>query len=252
MILVIVKAFHALEALRLGGEQSLKSLAEKTGVKKPTLCVILKTLVELGYVKRTPGAGYVLGERFFALGAPLTRLRALGGIAEKHALALTEKLQEGVTVAMLEGDEYRKLIAVNGQQSITVNLDSPELQGNLYGSATGRVLLANADDATRERLLAHHGLPSDAWPGVKTKKALLRELDAIRDAGFCTKADGNGVAFHSAPIRGYDRQVWAAMGVAVPESRDVGSHAEDIVVSLRQAAERMSAELAETDWSALS
>ena len=53
MIQVIGRVFAILEELSLDGEVSLDSLAGITGLNKGTLCNILRTLIELGYIRRS-------------------------------------------------------------------------------------------------------------------------------------------------------------------------------------------------------
>ena len=69
MIQVLQRAIGVLELLAEQEPMTLKELTEATGIKKPTLCLILKSLVELGCAEKAGNGIYVTGSKLQELAA---------------------------------------------------------------------------------------------------------------------------------------------------------------------------------------
>lgn len=71
MIQVIDRVFNILEHLRDSQVLSLSCLAKHMGLNKSTLCNILKTMTDLGYIENDGSGNYRISEKFKQLAQPL-------------------------------------------------------------------------------------------------------------------------------------------------------------------------------------
>jgi DNA-binding IclR family transcriptional regulator len=92
---------------------------------------------------------------------------------------------------------------------------------DLYGTATGRVLLAHAPPDEAARVTAVCGMPRpESWPEATGRKGLSKALAAIRSDGVAFKDDGTHQAA-AAPVFCAGRFV-AAFGVVVARASSAG------------------------------
>ena len=147
MIQSIRRAFTILEIIaRSGGEARLYDIAELAGVKQTTAHNILKTLGDLGYVRRHHGS-----TRYF-LGSRISNLSRIAG--NDHRLktsllpfleAITHKTGETSFAAVPSGGEVFFLAGVECTKALRHS--SPEgLRTPMPGSAAGMVLMAFIPD----------------------------------------------------------------------------------------------------------
>ena len=107
MIQVVNRAFGILEHLAANGSTTVKELAETTRLKKSTLCNILKTLVELGYVTKTQRGRYQVGSRLAEVVYPQFQHEALVRLGRETVVALADATAESVQLAVLrKGERY--------------------------------------------------------------------------------------------------------------------------------------------------
>jgi len=65
----IARVFDLLEAMTdLGGIATLSELAQRSGLPVPTIHRLVRTLVDLGYVRQEPSRAYALAPRLVRLG----------------------------------------------------------------------------------------------------------------------------------------------------------------------------------------
>ena len=243
MIKVLKKASDVLELIGREGGMSLKNLCAATGLKKPGLFLILKSLTELGLVRKAGANGYEIGDRLLQIAHPAMVRNSLLAIAGAHARSLAEEIREEVVVSVLHKGERFIIARASVQQSVMVNTDVQKRR-MLYETATGRVLLASLDESALRSIAEVHGLPGDRWPRVVTFRGLRRALSEIAEDGIAFKTSGDGQANSLAvPVFGSDGKVLAAIGVAIPASRFTGERREKVVQGLRSVAARMSHEL---------
>ena len=100
----IGRAFALLELMAdAGGTLGLSQLANQSGLPLPTIHRLLRTLVDLGYLRQEPSRQYVLGPRLIRLGDASSRMLSVW--ARPHLARLVDELGESANLAMLDGDE---------------------------------------------------------------------------------------------------------------------------------------------------
>ncbi|HET8769318.1 MAG TPA: helix-turn-helix domain-containing protein, partial [Pedococcus sp.] len=98
------RAFAILETMAdAGGVISLSQLANDAQLPLPTIHRLVRTLVDLGYVRQEASRQYSLGPRLIRLGDTTSRM--LGRWARPHMERLAHELGESVNLAMLDGDQ---------------------------------------------------------------------------------------------------------------------------------------------------
>jgi len=225
------------------GQPTLADISRETGLHKATAYHILRTLGELGYVCQDERKRYSLGPRAVAIAEPLLRQHSVRRAAEQVALWLAGRLRETVHVAVLLRGERYVVARVESDQTVTVNSHQLEHR-RVYDGCSGRVLLAGLDEAELREIVQRHGLPGASWPGVGTFAELQEALHQVREQGTIGLLTGDQQAqLLATPVLGPDGRTWAAISVSLPVVRFQGAHKEDVLLSLQEAAERMSAML---------
>ena len=100
----IERAFGLLETMAdHGGTMGLSQLAQESGLPLPTIHRLLRTLVDLGYLRQDASRQYVLAPRLIRLGESSGAMLSVW--ARPHLDRLVDQLGESANLAMLDGDE---------------------------------------------------------------------------------------------------------------------------------------------------
>jgi DNA-binding IclR family transcriptional regulator len=238
-IQVLQRAFAVLDVLAIR-EAGLAELAAAAGLQKTTLHNILKTLVELGAVRRTPGGGYALGPKLVELAEREFRRISLQPLAQRIADDLAAELRETVVISTLRGVERFIVGFALGPQELTVRLDVTTRRSP-FDASTGRVLLAYLSEQELDRVVEHWGMPGELWREVTDRTSLDAALAEIRRTGLALHRHSQGeFQTVAAPVPGPDRRPWAAIGIRMPASRFQNGQREQVIDGLRRACGRMS------------
>lgn len=192
LIQSIERAVAILETIaREGGEASLKHIAERTGLGKTTAHNILKTLDELGYVRRR------VSDTRYHLGGRILNLARIAGddsalrIRLRPALeAIARKTGETVYLAVPSGDETYYLDTIESGQTLRTTCRVGERE-RLEGSAIGLVFLAFMPGLGK-RVLATR---ADALgPDIRS------EIDKVERVGFARDLETYQRGLHCAAV----------------------------------------------------
>ena len=250
MIQVLGRAFLLLDLLHEREPQTLAELTRATGLQKPTVHNILKTLSAHGAVCRTPDGRYALGPKlgeWAGPAAPRSRRALLLPLAQRAADNLAARIDEAVAASTLDGDQEVLLARATGTRLLTVRLDAPAHapRRSPYAACAGRVLLAYLDPAQRAAFVEKDGYPGAAWDGITAEADLEAALGSIRAVGVAfQKSPDEQVQVVAVPVFGPDGAAWAALAVHLPASRFTGRHRTEVIVGLKAAAGEASDALA--------
>ena len=194
------RAFIVLEALNRRRSTTLSVLAAETGLPRPTLVRLLRTLIELGYASRVSRQdGYRLTDHVLALAGGVRFIDHLVDAAIPHMSRFTSEHGWPLYLATLSSGAMaiRHSTAPESPMSFETagyNRRSPMLQG-----ALGRAWLAFCSEDERRTIL--RGI------GARQGPALAAVFERIRHDGFAftrpprpTRIHGIGV-----PILGKGR-----------------------------------------------
>jgi DNA-binding IclR family transcriptional regulator len=215
----------------------LDLLAEQTSERQPSLGVsrvaellqrnpsqvsrALSTLAAAGIVERDADTrGYRIGWKVFALASLSTESR-LAAVATPYLRRVAARTGETTVLCVLRGSDLLT-IAV---ESSSKPLRGVRMQGSTVPAAAtsaGRVLVSEwPDDAVRDFFTPQRLSESGQQPRLLTPVALLEELAAIRARGYAVVEDEfeADLVGCSAPVRGADGHVVAAVNITAPKAR---------------------------------
>lgn len=238
MIQVLRRAFEVLEKLNPDEGVGLAALTRDTGVNKGTLCNILKTLVDLGYVSKNGNGRYKISRAFFRLAYPSFRDETIRRLSTRFARRLSDDTRESGVVATLVDDEVRIIAQARYERSLMVNA-AVYKNLSLYHSVSGRVLVSFLSDDERNRLLEMTGFPGADWDGIEDDERMRAAVAAVRESGMSVmpNADTEIKAF-AVPILDADGAICASLGLTVPSFRLANGTEDEIVNALRSNARR--------------
>jgi DNA-binding IclR family transcriptional regulator len=216
----VTRAIRCLELIAEAGELGVSELGRRLGVHKATASRLAATLAERGLLERDPAT-----ERY-RLGFGLIRLAgaAISGLdlirtARPVMEDLADRTRETVNLGVLSGDDVVYVDQVTGARSI-VSVNWVGRRTPLHCTASGKVLMAFAQDGDRDRLLA---LPLEAATRrtIVDRPALRAQLEETRARGFATTVEEleQGLNAAAAPVRQADGRVVAALSVSGPAFR---------------------------------
>jgi IclR family pca regulon transcriptional regulator len=160
---------------------------------------------------------------------------SLPEVAHPHMEALSGKIRESCSVAVLDGEDIVYVARVVTRRIMTVAINVGT-RFPAYATSMGRVLLAGQPDAWLD------GYFEDATfepitPKTITDPVLLRKaLDRVRAQGYCVVDQELEIGLRSmaVPIRASDGSVTAAMNVSLHVSRGSVESARREILPLMQ------------------
>ncbi|KND61858.1 Transcriptional regulator, IclR family [Candidatus Burkholderia verschuerenii] len=193
------------------------TLAERTGLSRSTLYLLLDTLTRLQWIDKRDD-GYMIGVGLFELGNAYKRHDQLQAAFRKGAGEFIAKHNEVVQLAVLDGVHVVYVAREDPHRPVRLVSD---LGSRLpaHCCALGKALLAGlSDDAVIERLPER--LEAVTPHTVTRRAALLRELAVIRTSGLAIEREE--VAAGIACFAAYVGMTPAGKRVAVSASVPVG------------------------------
>lgn len=228
------RAFDLLEVLAdAGGEASLSRLTLDSGLPAPTIHRLVRTLVDLGYVRQNSDRSYALGSRLIRLGELSGRQLSTG--ARPFLAELVEKVGETANMATLEGDEVVYVAQVPSRHSMRMFTEVGR-RVLPHGTGVGKAMLSQLPAHRVRELLVRTGMPAYTEHTVTDPDALIAELAVIAERGYAMDDSEQeiGVRCVAVPVNG--GQLPAAVSVSGPEGRMTDERLARIVPLVREVA----------------
>lgn len=239
MIRSVDRAVAILDLLAQDGWRAGAEVARELGVHRSTALRLLGTLERHGLVERDPRtAKYRLGGRLTQLASAVRGETDLRQAARPVCERLARALGETVTVDVLDGDEIVPIEQASGSTSV-VNVNWLGTRNPVHCTASGKVILAFASDAVRQRLLARP-LERRTPNTIVDLGELLGQLAAAREAGFARTSEELEVGLDAiaAPVHSAEGEVVGALDVSGPAHRlKEGGRPELVRLTLEAAAD---------------
>lgn len=218
---------------------SLTEISRRAGLSLTTTHRLVGELTRWGGLSRDDSGEYCLGLRIFELGAIAPEGLHLRELATPSLGDLRLATRANVHLAVPEG---RDVVYVESLRAS----DGAEVLSRVGGRwpmqvcATGLVLLANAEPALQEQVLAAP-LRVVASGSFTDPARLRRYLGEVRRSGVAVIENGitEGVMAIGVPVRGARDKVVAGLSVTVP----TGTQPHTLVPALRTAARAVSRQL---------
>ena len=236
--LAVIRAFDA-ENPRLSSSE----VARRAGIPRAAAGRFLRPLETLGYV-RGDGRLYALTPRVLELGFSYLSALSLPEIVQPHLEALSHRVDESVSAAVLDGADivYIARVATRRIMSVRITIGT---RFPAYATSMGRVLLAGMPDAARAALLAA-STPAHLTDKTLTGADLTAEPDRVRAQGWAM-VDGElepGLRSIAAPVHGRDGEIVGALNVSTSTNRVDVTRVRDVYLpALRETAAAVDAEL---------
>jgi IclR family transcriptional regulator, KDG regulon repressor len=233
--LAVMEAFTYAEPV-----MGVSELARKLGMSKSSVHRALSTLLEGGYVMKTPDDRYRLGWKLHELGERVVSGLRLHEVAHEPLEQLRHATSETVHLAVRDGSDvvYIERFESPGMLRMfrRVGRRIPA-----HCSSAGKCLLAHATDEHVEEVIAF-GLPRVAPRTITSPEIFRSVLGQIRVDGYVISVEENekGIASIGAPVFSRDGTCIAAVSLVGPMSRLHGSSLDSLVRQVRKCSGRIS------------
>jgi DNA-binding IclR family transcriptional regulator len=216
----VERAITILDLLAQGGWRSGAEIARELQVHRSTALRLLGTLERHALVERDPkSAKYRLGRRLPQLASVVTGESDLRSVARPVCESLAAVLGETVTLDVLAGDEIVPIEQATASTSM-VSVNWLGRRTPVHCTASGKVILAFAPAAVRERLLSRP-LERSTPHTLISRSELEAQLDGARKDGFARTYEELEVGLDAiaAPVYSANGEIVAAIDVSGPSHR---------------------------------
>ena len=191
-MLSLVKAFDILERLNRQPVAMLQDLHDTTGLPKPTILRILKTMVSCGYVRQvSPRGGYCITPRVATLSAGYHGTPEVIQIGARIADDLTRRLAWPAAIATLDVDAMVVRYSTIPNSPLAHVHSTLNKRLSLLARAHGRAYLAFCGETERQALLALLKRTGGAEDKLSIEAGLLsKALADARQAGYARRLAG--------------------------------------------------------------
>jgi len=238
------RAVAILDLLARDGWRAGAEVARDLGVHRSTALRLLGTLERHGLVERdSKTAKYRLGRRLPQLASVVTGEFDLRFVARPVCERLAGALGETVTLDVLDADEIVPIEQASGSTSV-VSVNWLGRRTPIHCTASGKVILAFAPGALRQRLLSRP-LERRTPHTIVDRAELEQQLAAALDAGFARTYQELEVGLDAiaAPVHSADGAVVAALDVSGPAHRLQDRDRPELVHMTQEAAADLSRRL---------
>ena len=243
-IAAVDRALVVMEALAEQPDQGVTDIASRLGLTKSIVFRILQTLEARGFASRDPDrATWSLGYRLTVLGERAGHTKGLYQAARPVMRLLRDRTNETVNLVVRDGEQSLVVATHEGRHLMRLFAQTGRY-GPLHAGGSSVVLLAFAPEEIREAVLSGP-LTSYTAHTMTDPDQLRQRLERIRNRGWhIAQSDLDEGAFSvSAPIRGADDNVVAAISIAGPIARFDEDRRDDYLSAVEDAARDVSRRL---------
>jgi IclR family acetate operon transcriptional repressor len=213
----IARAFDLLETMAdLGGIVGLSQLASASGLPLPTIHRLMRTLLDLGYVRQEPSREYALGPRLVRLGESAGRL--LGDWATPYLQHVVDAIGESANLAMLDGHQVVYTAQVPGRHSMRMFTEVGRRAG-VHCTAIGKAMLATMPAEQADEILRRSGLPSQTQHTITALRPMEKELERIRLQGYAIDNEEQEIGVRCVAVTLPGEPARAAISISGPSTR---------------------------------
>lgn len=238
------RAISVLELLARDGGAGITQIAGELGVHKSTVSRLLGALEARGMVEQQGERGkFTIGFGIVRLAGAAAGQLDLARLGTPVCESLAEQLGETVNIAVLDGSVAINISQARGTAAVAAQNWTGQ-RTPLHATSSGKVLLANAEDAERERILAAEQLAYT--PRTVTDADELRSmLLVVAEDGYATSYEELELGLHavSVPVFGQRNEVVAAISASGPAYRLSRKRIRQIAEDLRAGARELSTQL---------
>ena len=237
------RAFVILEAMAdAGGEIGLSQLATEAQLPPATIHRLVRTLVDLGYVRQEPSRHYSLGPRLMRLVDASTK--RLATLAHPYMTEVVDRLGESVNLAVLDGEEIVYVAQVQPSQNFMRMFTEVGRRAKPHATAVGKAILATKPEAEVRELLKRTGMARRTEHTLTTPKLLFADLERVRERGYALDEGEQELGVRCVALTVPDAARPMALSMSGPLTRMSDDVIDRAVPVLTEAAARITSELA--------
>lgn len=202
---------------------SIPEITTQMSLPRTTAHDLVQTLVSSGYLERLDSDRhrYALGIRVFELGGRYASRLDITDEARKAARKISQRCDETVQVAILEGTEVVFIARADSSQTLRlVSAVGTRMPAHL--TAVGKMMLSKLPDSELQALYSGQtSIPTMTKNSIGTVHELMDELHSVRTRGYAyDDCESNEHArCVAAPIYDNNNRVSAAISITVPVTR---------------------------------
>lgn len=224
---------------------SAAELSRRAELPFSTTYRLLGSLTRDGFVDyEADGRRYHLGLRVFQLGQRVSNHHGFAGTALPILRRVTEKTGEATILSVRDGNHHLTVNKVDGPQTFRVTSDPGHL-GALHTTSVGKVLVAFAEDAERQRLVEELELDPLTEFSITDRAAFRADIEQVRRRGYAVMDEENELGMRAVAVPVFNAQgyAFASLATAVPVFRLSLEDLVALVPVLQEAASELSARL---------
>ncbi|MDT5386471.1 MAG: IclR family transcriptional regulator, acetate operon repressor [Mycobacterium sp.] len=236
----VERAFELLEIMAGAGPSiAFGDLAARAELPQPTIHRLVRTLLNLGYVRQLPNRHYALGPKLIRLGESAARL--IGAWSRPHLVELVERTGESANMAVMDNDMAVYVAQVPSPHSMRMFTEVGR-RVHMHSTGVGKALLMQLPDETVLTLLERTGMPASSENTHTTTQSLMRDIELSRSRGYAVDEGEQelGVRCFAVPVP--DAPTLTAISISGPESRLTLKSATKVTPLLKQVARDLASE----------
>lgn len=242
-------AVDVLDSMALTGRaMGVSDIARRTGLSKASVHHILATLESRRFVMREPETNlYRLGWALYELGSSVVRGLDISRIARPFLDRLAEQTGESVLLGILDEDTVLYLDRGEAPNGLRMTANAGR-RGPLHATASGKVLLAFADDHELFNRIVDSPLRPLTRTTITDPSALRHEIAQVRQTGYatCWQETEVGLSSLAVAIRDYTGAVAGSIALAGPATRLTTRTLQAHLIPLQAAAHQIEVQLGGT------
>ncbi len=218
----VERTFLLLELMCQKGELSVTELSVLSGLHKTTVCRLLSTLCNLGYVKQNERSGhYGLSLKFLKVSASLINGFDIRSHARPHFKRLCKACGETVHLVCRDGDDIVYIDKFESSTSSVRMVSRIGLSLPMIYTAVGKAILATFDDSDIAAVWNRSEHIKKTEKTIMTLEEFMTEINTVRANGFAVDNEENelGVRCVAAALPDVDGVCRHAFSVSAPVGR---------------------------------
>lgn len=223
---------------------TLRDVAGRSGLTKPTALRMLNTLEANGYLMRDRSKAYCLGLRFLELANAVTERLDIRHAALIHMDELLLKVDQAVNLVIRDG--YEGVYIEKRETSHPVRMYTRiGRRAPLYAGACPRALIAFLSEKELQELLPKLSLVPFTPSTPKNVEDLAERIKRERALGYCFSQGElyDGSSAIAMPVRDHTRKVVGAVSIAGPSASFNEEKLDYMVKHLSRCTEDISREM---------
>lgn len=216
----LIKAFRIIEEIISHQETGLSfsEIVSSTNLPKASSHRILKTLVEMGYLRYDPETGKYRGDlKLSCLGSEIMAHFDLKSYVRPHLMNLHKETGHTCHLGIRNGNVGIYMDKIESRDYGIKLFSEVGKSFPLYCTALGKVLLAFMDSEKREEILK--GEFESLTPKTITDASILeKELEQVREHGYAVDREEitRGIMCVAAPVVNLEGEIVAAISLTFP------------------------------------